>query len=120
MENKDGKDSYIVTGEYEVKSENELVITELPIGKWTRDYKTFLEDLAEKNEIDDIREYHQENRVHFELTVPNLEKLEEKNEILKKFRLQSSISSSNYVMFNSQQKIYKYATEVDILKEFFY
>ena len=97
-----------------------MVITELPIGKWTRDYKTFLEELSEKNEIDDIREYHQENRVHFELSVPNLAKLEEKNEILKKFKLQTSISTSNYVMFNSQQKIFKYATELDILKEFFY
>jgi DNA topoisomerase-2 len=40
----DGK--HIVTGIYNILEDNELEITELPIGKWTRDYKTFLEELA--------------------------------------------------------------------------
>ena len=39
-------------------SETELEITELPIGRWTRDYKNFLEELAQKDEVDEIREYH--------------------------------------------------------------
>jgi DNA topoisomerase-2 len=52
---------------------DELEITELPIGKWTRDYKNFLEELAAKDEIDEIREYHQENRVHFILKIPKLQ-----------------------------------------------
>lgn len=50
--------SFDVTGVYNILSETELEITELPIGVWTRNYKTFLEDLAQKDEIDDIREYH--------------------------------------------------------------
>ena len=50
--------SYTCTGVYRILSGTEIEITELPIGKWTRDYKTFLEDLAQKDEIDDIREYH--------------------------------------------------------------
>lgn len=112
--------SYTVTGVYNVLSDTELEITELPIGKWTRDYKTFLEDLAQKDEIEDIREYHQENRVHFIVVVPNLKKLEEKPDgIEKKFKLIGSISCANFVLFNSQQKIYRYGSEIDILKEFF-
>ena len=61
-------------GVYRVTEEggDELEITELPIGKWTRDYKNFLEELATKDEIEEIREYHQENRVHFILKVPKL------------------------------------------------
>lgn len=52
--------------------------------------------------------------------MPNLAKIVDNHEaILKKFKLQSSISSSNYVLFNSEQKIYRYGTEVDILKEFY-
>jgi hypothetical protein len=43
--------------------------------------------LAGKDEIDEIREYHMENRVHFSLTVPKLRELEEKNEIERKFKL---------------------------------
>lgn len=37
---------YLVTANYKILSEDELEITDLPIGKWTRDYKTFLEELA--------------------------------------------------------------------------
>ena len=53
-------------------SDDEVEITELPVGKWTRDYKNFLEELVVKEEIEDIREYHQENRVHFILKIPKL------------------------------------------------
>lgn len=37
----------LIKGCYEVKSDNELLITELPIGLWTEKYKCFLEDLIE-------------------------------------------------------------------------
>jgi DNA topoisomerase-2 len=63
-----GKNGYEVKGKFEVLDENTLEITELPIGKWTRDYKTFLEELADTKNgeiIDEIREHHTENRVHF-------------------------------------------------------
>lgn len=62
----------MVTGRYEVEEPDILRITELPIGKWTRDYKNFLEELAQGDEIEEIREYHEENRVAFALSVPNL------------------------------------------------
>lgn len=54
---------------------DELEITELPISKWTRDYKNFLEELASKDEIEEIREYHQENRLHFIIKVPKLQQI---------------------------------------------
>lgn len=84
-----GKDkSLTVTGVYNVLDDDELEITELPIGKWTRDYKNFLEELAQKEEIEEIREYHQENRVHFILKVPKLATLERsEGGILRKFKL---------------------------------
>ena len=118
----EGKEqSYLCSGVYKVLSVNELEITELPIGKWTRDYKNFLEELAQKDEIEDIREHHQENRVHFVITVPGLAELMAKGDsaILKKFKLQTSISCTNCVLFNSRQQIHRYGTEIDILKEFF-
>ena len=48
-----------------------LRITDLPIGKWTRDYKTFLEGelVTKAGVVDDVREYHAENRVHFSLAL---------------------------------------------------
>jgi hypothetical protein len=49
----------------------------------------------QKEEIEDIREYHQENRVHFVLKVPKLLEIEQKEGIVKKFKLQTSLSASN-------------------------
>ena len=49
---------YLVTGHFNELDEDEIEITELPIGKWTRDYKNFLEDLMQKEIIEDLREYH--------------------------------------------------------------
>lgn len=60
-----------------------------------------------------------ENRVHFVLTVPKLKELESKDNILKYFKLQTSMSSSNYVLFNHEGKIKRYENEVHILKEFY-
>lgn len=58
IEEQVGGKSYICRGVYNILSEDELEIVELPIGKWTRDYKNFLEEMAVKEEIEDIREYH--------------------------------------------------------------
>jgi len=38
---------------------------------------------------------------------------------MKTFKLISSISSSNYVLFDSKGKIARYASEIDIMKDFF-
>lgn len=102
---------FLVTGKYEILDidEGQLEITELPIGKWTRDYKTFLEALAMKDEIEDIREYHKENRVHFVVTVPKLKEIENKEGIISKFKLQTTISINNMVMFDAEGKLGRYA-----------
>lgn len=111
--------SYLISGIYCRLSETELEITELPIGKWTRDYKTNLEEMAQQNDfIANISEYHQENRVHFVLEIPSLETMSDA-EIVKKFKLQTSIPITNLVLFNKDAKIHRYATELDIMKEFF-
>jgi len=112
---------FIVTGKYEILDidDGQLEITELPIGKWTRDYKTFLEGLAQKDEIEEIREYHKENRVHFVITVPKLAEIERKEGILSKFKLQNSISISNMVMFDAEGKLDRYKGTHDIIHEWF-
>lgn len=51
---------------------NFLRITELPVGRWTRKYKNYLEELMEKqNLIEDIWEYHKTNSVDFEIIMDN-------------------------------------------------
>lgn len=93
---------------------------ELPLKKWTRDYKTFLEELAQADEIDEIKEYHKDNTVRFVLIVPGLKKLEtQEGGILKKFKLTSTVSVNNMVLFDQHSRIKKYETEVQILEEFY-
>ncbi len=70
-----------MSGVYVIDEDQDDVIeiTELPVEKWTRDYKTMLEKMASDKPasegatedpsqtriIDDLREYHTQNRVHF-------------------------------------------------------
>lgn len=39
---------FLVSGVFNRVGETEIEITELPIGKWTRDYKSMLEEMAIK------------------------------------------------------------------------
>ena len=41
---------YTVTGEYEIRDECTLVVTELPLRSWTSDYKEFLEEMLAPKE----------------------------------------------------------------------
>lgn len=53
--------NYAFKGTYSIKHPNKLEITELPIKKWTRDFKKYLEELAQRDEVEEIREYHKDN-----------------------------------------------------------
>lgn len=82
-----------------------LEITELPFKKWTRDYKTFLEDLIQADEPDvtDIKEFHKDDSVRFEIIVPKLRELaSQEGAIEKKFKLTSTISLNNMVLFDAR------------------
>merc|ERR1712232_322815 len=114
-----------VIGVVEKKDDRHLEITEIPIRKWTQDYKEFLEGLMPdskdggKHVIDDFREYHTENTVHFEVKVPK-ERLQEMDQadLEKTFKLKTSISCNNMMLFNAEGKITKYDSALDILIEF--
>lgn len=96
---------YTVTGVYEIQPDDDgngvdrVTITELPIGSWTRNYKNMLEEMMAKDEVLEIREYHTENRVHFELEIPGASRMSTAN-FMKKFKLQTTISTNNYVLFD--------------------
>lgn len=57
--------------------------------------------------------------MHFVLQVPTLREIEKTEGIVKFFRLQNSLSASNYVLFDSKGQIHKYKSEQDIVKEWF-
>lgn len=102
VEYNDSTNSYIFYGEYKIRNSETLEITELPINKWTSDYKVFLEGLMKNEEIDDVREHHKDNNISFVISVPNLKAIEQsEGGIEKKFKLSTSISMNNLVLFDS-------------------
>ena len=67
-----GKGGFVIKGKYKIIDNEYIEITELPIRKWTRDFKNFLEECmvakdGAEPDIKDLREYHAGNRVHFVL-----------------------------------------------------
>ncbi|CDW75314.1 dna gyrase topoisomerase a subunit family protein [Stylonychia lemnae] len=119
-----GGKQYLVRGNYELNEEGDLVITELPIGMWTRNFKNLLEELADQKNgeiVEDIKEFHTENRVHFVVRCnqQKLQEIIEKEGIEKKFKLSTTISTANYVLFDYLGKIRRFVSEKEILEEFF-
>ncbi|KAL3815095.1 hypothetical protein ACJIZ3_016363 [Penstemon smallii] len=119
--------SYTVTGVIEEVDETTLRITELPVRRWTQDYKEFLESVSAENDkskdpfIEGCSDYSDGNIVHFlvYMTEDNL-LLAKREGLLKKFKLTTSISTSNMHLFDSKGAIKKYDTPEHILEEFFH
>lgn len=115
---------YEVLGLCTKTSPNTLEITELPVKKWTQDYKEFLTKLIEsedghKGSLDDFKEHHTENAVHFILTgTQDQIKALENEGFEKALKLRNSLATSNIVFFDAEGRIKKYANELEVLKDF--
>ncbi|KAG8391224.1 hypothetical protein BUALT_Bualt01G0165600 [Buddleja alternifolia] len=114
---KEAGNSYTVSGIIEEVDETTLRVIELPIRKWTQDYKEFLESVSAENDkskdpfIEGCSDYSTVEMAHFlvYLSADNL--LAAKQEgLLKKFKLTTSISTSNMHLFDSKGVIKKYDT----------
>ncbi|CAA2981506.1 DNA topoisomerase 2 [Olea europaea subsp. europaea] len=91
--------TYTATGIIEEVSDTTLRITELPVRKWTQDYKDFLESLYPF--IEEVREYHTTDSVNFEIDLSEENMMVAKQEgLLKKFKLTTTISTSNMHLFD--------------------
>ncbi|KAF8016195.1 hypothetical protein BT93_H1646 [Corymbia citriodora subsp. variegata] len=120
--------SYTVCGIIEEVNDTTLRITELPVRRWTQDYREFLESLStgEKDKAKDpfvkeFRQYSDDVTVHFEVTLSDENMMIAKQEgLLKKFKLTSTISTSNMHLFDSNGVIKKYDSPEQILEEFFH
>lgn len=113
-------------GLYTVKN-NQLIITELPVGTWTQTYKDFLEKLYETEQLkknkDDrnfigYREYHTDKKVHFELQFSD-GYIETVKDIGKTFHLSSKFSTTNMHLYSVEGRITKYSSPKAILDEWY-
>ena len=141
------KNNYLSKGKYEIIDECNLRITELPIGKWTDDYKKFLDSLIpdtgkkkslendknkkkkqpQKTIIDYINNSNDKD-VDFMITfekgfLNSLQWSEDENidGIEKFFKLTTSkgLSYNNIHLYNNKNQIKKYDNIYDIFDEFY-
>lgn len=157
IEKSDKPGTYTVSGTFHWSEEDDctLFITELPIKKWTKDYKNFLSELmgleikedSEKKQkgkkkkkvakedddktvekkkkvimIEDFKQNHANNRINFEIKLlpEYAEKLKKDDKLLMKtFKLVSSISLNNMVLFDKDEKLKKYSSVEEIMSEFY-
>ncbi|KAL1223306.1 DNA topoisomerase 2 [Cardamine amara subsp. amara] len=114
---KEGGCTYTATGLYEEVDDTCIRITELPVRKWTDDYKEFV-NLSPL--LQDHRNHSDNVSVEFDLilTEENMA-VARKEGFLKAFKLTTTISTSNMHLFDKKGVIKKYATPEQILEEFF-
>ena len=121
----DKGESFSVSGTINIIDEKTIEIVELPLRKWTQDYKDFLEGLMKPEKKDqqpfitDYKEYHTDTTVHFIVTLPekNLEQAQQDG-IYKKFKIQTTMSTTNMHLFSSEGLITRYNTPEEIITEF--
>jgi len=113
-----------IVGVVEWSGGDKATITELPVKKWTQDYREFLEECMPKGAkrgekdklLEDYTEHHTEKSVHFELTLA--QEFKNKAQLEKALRLRSSVSLNNMMLFDEDGKIRKYDSPLEILKDF--
>jgi DNA topoisomerase-2 len=122
------KDKYICKGIVERIDDTTVSISELPVRFWTQDCKNNLEKMllpAGDNpaEVKDFTENHTDTTVSFNITASRetVDKWERtpKGGLIAKFKLSSSINTSNMHLFDIEDKISKYEKPEDILEIFF-
>ncbi|XP_065312691.1 DNA topoisomerase 2-alpha-like isoform X2 [Gordionus sp. m RMFG-2023] len=125
----DDEIEFMDRGDYESNNKEvvELEISELPIKKWTQDYKeSVLEGLLNGSEkitpvILDYKEYNTDTTVKFVIKISKEKFRDAQKEGLHKFfKLQNTISTSSMVLFDANGVINRYNSPLDILKDFFW
>ena len=109
------------------KKKNTLVITELPIGTWTEDYKDWLETLAsdtKKSGIKSVKNNSTEVSVEFTVTFEPSGKIWKHwiagkfDTVMSDLKLTSSLSYSNMHAFDLKGAIKKYIHPHDMIEDF--
>jgi DNA topoisomerase-2 len=104
-------DTWMMEGVWNWKGMN-IEVTELPPGRWTQDYKEYLDSLVEKKLIGGFTNNSTTEDVHFEITGYS------GKDLLKDLKLRKTFHTSNMHLFHPTKGIYKYSSPEEILKDF--
>ncbi|KAJ3370984.1 DNA topoisomerase 2 [Allomyces arbusculus] len=116
-----GTDRFKVQGICTRTDDTTIEITELPIGTWTQTFKGMLEDYmtGDAPVIADYKEYHTDTAVHFVITLSPAWANADMDALDKKFKLTTTLATSNMVCFDEHGRIKKYASTTQILQDFY-
>ena len=126
------ENKYLIKGVYEIISDKQVRVTELPIGLWTDDYKEYIEDLITKNSETQIKDYMDmstDTKVDITITfassgvVNELEKSIQSdypdcNALEKLLKLYTTKSTTNMHAFDENEKLVKFAKVEDVITHF--
>ncbi|KAJ3273863.1 DNA topoisomerase 2 [Terramyces sp. JEL0728] len=122
----EGASKYRVSGTITKTGPTTVEITELPIRSWTQNYKETLEGWVTGTEktpawIKDYKEYHTDSKVHFviNLSEENMA-IAEAEGLESKFKISTTISTSNLVCHDLEGRIKKYTSVLDIIQDFYH
>lgn len=102
------------------KTKTSIVISELPVGKWTNDYKNHLIKMQSKGEIDSFIENHTTTSVSFIVTLKSVQLARMlKTGLEKAFRLEANLPLTNMNAFDPNNRIQKYSSPEDIINDYF-
>ena len=128
------KGSYITRGKYKIIDSGTIVITELPIGKWTEDYADYLDKISvergketAKNFVRSFTDNSTEDKIHIEVKINPIILSKWMNkvgkdgvpEIENKLKLTTSVSTSNITAFDENNKITQFDTIIDVIDRWF-
>jgi DNA topoisomerase-2 len=126
-------DKYLIKGLYTRTGPDTILITELPVGKWTMQYTKQLEDMMDgvadkdgKKSTPIIKEYTSlctEVNIHITVVFPK-GKLDEivavEGGVEKVMKLTTTIKTSNIHMFNGDRKLKKYDNVDQLIDDYFH
>ena len=105
------EDTWMTEGVWKWSGRN-IVVTELPPGRWTQDYKEYLDGLVEKKLIGGYTNNSTTEDIHFEIMDYA------GKDLLKDLKLRKTFRVSNMHLFHPIKGIHKYESPEEILKDF--
>jgi DNA topoisomerase-2 len=120
---------YLIKGTYEVMSDKQVRVTELPVGTWTDDYKEYIEDLITKGQLKDYTDMSTDTKVDITVTFATSGSVAELcataqtdypgcNALEKLLKLYTTKSTTNMHAFDENEKLVKFANVGQVIQRF--
>jgi DNA topoisomerase-2 len=118
IEQGENSSQWLIKGIAKVTGINKVEITEVPIGYDLKSYIDVLDDLEDKKVIQSYRDKSEDDKFHFEVTVPSKDlKAWPMDELMNKLKLIKKVSE-NYTVIDENNKIVVYESASEILDHY--